>query len=44
MYAVCVDAWFYAAKRKVLAADADPTNKKDDVDSVDVEYEDFVTE
>ncbi|KAJ0581835.1 putative AAA+ ATPase domain, ATPase, AAA-type, core [Helianthus annuus] len=43
MYALCADAWFHAAKRKVLAADADPTNMKDDVDFVVVEYEDFVT-
>ncbi|KAI7747693.1 hypothetical protein M8C21_029031 [Ambrosia artemisiifolia] len=42
MYALCADAWFHAAKRKVLAADADPTNMKDEVDSVVVEYEDFV--
>ncbi|XP_022022465.1 peroxisome biogenesis protein 6 isoform X3 [Helianthus annuus] len=39
MYAFCVDAWFHAAKRKVLAADADPTN----MNYVVVEYEDFVT-
>ncbi|KAL8192030.1 hypothetical protein R6Q57_028151 [Mikania cordata] len=43
MYALCADAWFHAAKRQVLAADADPTNMKDEVDSVVVEYEDFVT-
>ncbi|XP_076888594.1 peroxisomal ATPase PEX6-like [Bidens hawaiensis] len=43
MYALCADAWFHAAKRKVLAADADPTNVKDELDSVVVEYEDFVT-
>ncbi|KAF5781772.1 putative ATPase, AAA-type, core, P-loop containing nucleoside triphosphate hydrolase [Helianthus annuus] len=43
IYAFCVDVWFHAAKRKVLATDADPTNLKDDVDSVVVEYEDFVT-
>ncbi|KAK9055813.1 hypothetical protein SSX86_026898 [Deinandra increscens subsp. villosa] len=42
MYALCADAWFHAAKRKVLAADADPANMKDEVDSVVVEYEDFV--
>ncbi|XP_024966559.1 peroxisome biogenesis protein 6 [Cynara cardunculus var. scolymus] len=42
MYALCADAWFHAAKRKVLAADADPTSVKDEVDSVVVEYEDFV--
>ncbi|KAI3741821.1 hypothetical protein L1987_59499 [Smallanthus sonchifolius] len=43
MYALCADAWFHAAKRRVLAADADPTNMKDEVDSVVVEYEDFMT-
>lgn len=43
MYALCADAWFHAARRKVLAADADPTSVKDEVDSVVVEYEDFVT-
>ncbi|KAL4572100.1 hypothetical protein LXL04_018869 [Taraxacum kok-saghyz] len=42
MYALCADAWFHAARRKVLAADADPTSMKDEVDSVVVEYEDFV--
>ncbi|KAJ9547632.1 hypothetical protein OSB04_020175 [Centaurea solstitialis] len=42
MYALCADAWFHAAKRKVLAADGDPTCVKDEVDSVVVEYEDFV--
>lgn len=43
MYALCADAWFHAARRKVLATDADPTSVKDEVDSVVVEYEDFVT-
>ncbi|XP_071697205.1 peroxisomal ATPase PEX6 isoform X2 [Rutidosis leptorrhynchoides] len=43
MYALCADAWFHAAKRQVLAADADPTCMKDEIDSVVVEYEDFVT-
>ncbi|XP_023747852.1 peroxisome biogenesis protein 6 [Lactuca sativa] len=42
MYALCADAWFHAARRKVLDADADPTSMKDEVDSVVVEYEDFV--
>ncbi|KAL8192677.1 hypothetical protein R6Q57_027487 [Mikania cordata] len=42
MYALCAVAWFHAAKQQVLAVDADPTNMKDEVDSV-VEYEDFVT-
>ncbi|KAL8263340.1 hypothetical protein R6Q59_024689 [Mikania micrantha] len=43
MYALCAVAWFHAAKYQVLAVDADPTNMKDEVDSVVVEYEDFVT-
>nr|GEW21888.1 peroxisome biogenesis protein 6 [Tanacetum cinerariifolium] len=42
MYALCADAWFHAAKRLVLAAEADPTPVKDEVESVVVEYEDFV--
>ncbi|PWA43544.1 peroxin 6 [Artemisia annua] len=42
MYALCADAWFHAAKRLVLAAEADTTSVKDEVESVVVEYEDFV--
>ncbi|GJV45851.1 peroxisome biogenesis protein 6 [Tanacetum coccineum] len=42
MYALCADAWFHAAKRLVLAAEADPTPVKDEVESVVVEYEDLV--
>ncbi|CAH1420486.1 unnamed protein product [Lactuca virosa] len=42
MYALCADAWFHAARRKVLDADADTASMKDEVDSVVVEYEDFV--
>ncbi|GKF06656.1 hypothetical protein Tco_0037324, partial [Tanacetum coccineum] len=42
MYALCADVWFHAAKRLVLAAEADPTPVKDEVESVVVEYEDFV--
>ncbi|KAI3827642.1 hypothetical protein L1987_01722 [Smallanthus sonchifolius] len=39
------DDEFYSIQdgQKVLAADADPTNMKDEVDYVVVEYEDFVT-
>nr|GEW22991.1 peroxisome biogenesis protein 6 [Tanacetum cinerariifolium] len=33
---------FHAAKRLVLATEADPTPVKDKVESVVVEYEDFV--
>ncbi|GKD20137.1 hypothetical protein Tco_1221840 [Tanacetum coccineum] len=42
MYALCADAWFHAAKRLVLAAEADLTSVKDEAESVVVEYEDFV--
>ncbi|GMI73773.1 peroxin 6 [Hibiscus trionum] len=39
MYALCADAWFHAAKRKVLSSDSSST---DQADSLVVEYEDFV--
>ncbi|KAK8499516.1 hypothetical protein V6N12_011601 [Hibiscus sabdariffa] len=39
MYALCADAWFHAAKRKVLSSDSSST---DEADSLVVEYEDFV--
>ncbi|KAK9018319.1 hypothetical protein V6N11_001295 [Hibiscus sabdariffa] len=39
MYALCVDAWFHAAKRKVSSSDSSST---DQADSFVVEYEDFV--
>ncbi|KAL2556705.1 Peroxisome biogenesis protein 6 [Forsythia ovata] len=42
MYALCADAWFHAAKRKVLVADSDSTDSRDHPDSIVVEYEDFV--
>ncbi|KAI4349624.1 hypothetical protein L6164_010189 [Bauhinia variegata] len=44
MYALCADAWFQAAKRKVLSADPEPSCKDDlqEADSVVVEYSDFV--
>lgn len=41
MYALCADAWFHAAKRKVLTQ-SDSTSADDQADSVVVEYEDFV--
>ncbi|OVA04848.1 AAA+ ATPase domain [Macleaya cordata] len=37
MYALCADAWFHAAKRKVSGLD-----EKDQTDSVIVEYDDFM--
>ncbi|KAL2540525.1 Peroxisome biogenesis protein 6 [Abeliophyllum distichum] len=42
MYALCADAWFHAAKRKVLVADSDSTDSPDHPDSIVVEYEDFL--
>ncbi|KAE8660620.1 Peroxisome bioproteinsis protein 6 [Hibiscus syriacus] len=39
MYALCADAWFHAAKRKVLSSDSSST---DQADSIVVEYEDFI--
>ncbi|KAA8543138.1 hypothetical protein F0562_021367 [Nyssa sinensis] len=42
MYALCADAWFQAAKRKVSDSPSDPTVKDDQADSVVVEYGDFV--
>lgn len=42
MYALCADAWFHAAKRKVLSSDSDSSCTDDRVDSVVVEYNDFV--
>ncbi|GMJ01088.1 peroxin 6 [Hibiscus trionum] len=39
MYALCADAWFHAAKRKVSSSDSSST---DQADSIVVEYEDFV--
>ncbi|XP_041004972.1 peroxisome biogenesis protein 6 isoform X2 [Juglans microcarpa x Juglans regia] len=42
MYALCADAWFHAAKRKVLGVDSDSSHTDDQADSVVVEYNDFV--
>ncbi|CAI9767880.1 unnamed protein product [Fraxinus pennsylvanica] len=42
MYALCADAWFHAAKRKVLVTDSDLTASHDQPDSIVVEYEDFL--
>ncbi|KAI3449524.1 hypothetical protein Pfo_006189 [Paulownia fortunei] len=41
MYALCADAWFHAAKRKVLADDSD-SGSSDQSNAIIVEYEDFV--
>ncbi|XP_057474383.1 peroxisomal ATPase PEX6 isoform X1 [Actinidia eriantha] len=42
MYALCADAWFHAAKRKVLDPCSDSNCADDQADSVAVEYDDFV--
>ncbi|CAH8336730.1 unnamed protein product [Eruca vesicaria subsp. sativa] len=43
MYALCADAWFQAAKRKVLNSDSgDDSLPEDDPDSVVVEFVDFI--
>ncbi|CAN0899013.1 Peroxisome biogenesis protein 6 [Linum grandiflorum] len=42
MYALCADAWFQAAKRKLLDLDSDTGEAVDQADSVVVEYEDFM--
>ncbi|CAL0302445.1 unnamed protein product [Lupinus luteus] len=42
MYALCADAWFHAAKRKVLIEDPESSNQENEADSVVVEYNDFV--
>ncbi|KAJ4914743.1 hypothetical protein Rs2_00293 [Raphanus sativus] len=41
-YALCADAWFQAAKRKVLSSDSEDSLPEDDPDSVVVEYVDFI--
>ncbi|KAL0371415.1 UNVERIFIED_CONTAM: Peroxisome biogenesis protein 6 [Sesamum angustifolium] len=41
MYALCADAWFHAAKRKVLYADSD-SGSPDQSNTIVVEYEDFI--
>ncbi|KAK2416583.1 cell division cycle protein [Trifolium repens] len=42
MYALCADAWFLAEKRRVLNADPESSNPDNEVDSIVVEYDDFV--
>ncbi|XP_059625723.1 peroxisomal ATPase PEX6 isoform X3 [Cornus florida] len=42
IYALCADAWFHAARRKVLDPHSDSTCRIDEADSVIVEYDDFV--
>lgn len=42
MYALCADAWFHAAKRKVLSSDPESPSTVDQADSVVVEYNDFI--
>ncbi|CAN4113670.1 unnamed protein product [Withania somnifera] len=42
MYALCADAWFHAAKRKVLASGSDSTSSDELDDSIIVKYEDFL--
>ncbi|MED6155243.1 peroxisomal assembly protein [Stylosanthes scabra] len=42
MYALCADAWFHAAKRKVSSADSESSSQDSEADSVVVEYNDFV--
>ncbi|EOA37395.1 hypothetical protein CARUB_v10011267mg [Capsella rubella] len=42
MYALCADAWFQAAKRKVSQSDSGDFPLEDDPDSVVVEYVDFI--
>ncbi|KAK6115023.1 hypothetical protein DH2020_007292 [Rehmannia glutinosa] len=41
MYALCADAWFHAAKRKVLYDDSE-SSPPDKPDAIVVEYEDFI--
>lgn len=41
MYALCADAWFHAAKRKVSVDDSD-TPPPDQPEAIVVEYEDFI--
>ncbi|CAL5193309.1 unnamed protein product [Lathyrus oleraceus] len=42
MYALCADAWFRAAKRRVLNADPESSNPDNEANSIVVEYDDFV--
>ncbi|XP_017983752.1 PREDICTED: peroxisome biogenesis protein 6 isoform X2 [Theobroma cacao] len=41
MYALCADAWFHAAKRKVLSSDSD-SSCTGQADSIVVQYDDFM--
>uniref|UniRef100_A0A7C8YGR8 Adenosinetriphosphatase n=2 Tax=Opuntia streptacantha TaxID=393608 RepID=A0A7C8YGR8_OPUST len=45
MYALCADAWFHAAKRQVLSSESESesSSHNDEVESIVVEYEDFMT-
>lgn len=42
MYALCADAWFQAAKRKVLSPPSDSSSMENQADSVIIRYDDFV--
>ncbi|KAL8054808.1 hypothetical protein ABFX02_04G017100 [Erythranthe guttata] len=42
MYALCADAWFHAAKRKVLINNDSDSGSSDQSEAIVVEYEDFV--
>ncbi|GMH02640.1 hypothetical protein Nepgr_004479 [Nepenthes gracilis] len=42
MYALCADAWFYAAKRKALSSLSDASLMGDQPDTFVVEHDDFV--
>lgn len=42
MYALCADAWFHAAKREVLSSASDSTSNNNDIDSIVVQYDDFI--
>ncbi|PIA37783.1 hypothetical protein AQUCO_03000366v1 [Aquilegia coerulea] len=42
MYALCADAWFHAAKRKVVSLQSDSSGIDDQSDAVIVEFDDFV--
>ncbi|KAJ9187738.1 hypothetical protein P3X46_003160 [Hevea brasiliensis] len=42
MYALCADAWFHAAKRKVLSSESESSSQVHQADSVVVEYDDFI--
>ncbi|KAL7151206.1 hypothetical protein ABFS83_04G016200 [Erythranthe nasuta] len=42
MYALCADAWFHAAKRKVLVNIDSESGSSDQSEAIVVEYEDFI--